>query len=303
MKKLLTLATISITAGCSIQKAIPANENGIYSIKINNTALEIDPNAGGRISALKLNGKNFFTGPEVHPDYWGSTLWPSPQKEWGGTPPPELDNQPYSVEIYNKKIKMISRKDSKFGYIFSKEISRDRKNNAFIIKYTITNHADQVRNVAPWEVTRVHTKGFAFYPKGTGERRGNMANLAEDKDGITWFLYQEDKIPVKHNKFFADGSEGWIAQVNEDVIFIKKFPDISAEKAAPAESEIEVYANPWKSYVEIEQQGAYGNLKPGDSLNWEVNWFIRKIPTTIKPEAGSAALVSYVRKIVNNLRN
>ena len=299
MKKLLTLAAISIIIGCGVQKAIPTTENGIYSIQVNNTVLEIDANAGGRISALKLDGKNFFTGSEVHADYWGSTLWPSPQKEWGGTPPPELDNQPYSVEIYNKRIKMLSRKDSKFGYIFSKEVSGDTKNSSFIIKYTITNHSDQVRNVAPWEVTRVHTKDFAFYPKGTGERWGNIANLAEDKDGITWFTYQEDKIPVKHNKFFADGSEGWISQVNEDVIFIKKFPNISAEKAAPAESEIEVYTNPGKSYVEIEQQGAYQKLKPGDSLTWEVNWFLRKIPATIKREAGSPALVTYVRKMVN----
>ncbi len=126
-----------------------------------------------------------------------------------------------------------------------------------------------------------------------------MANLAEDKDGITWFAYQEDKVPVKNTKFFADGSEGWIAQVNEDVIFIKKFSDIPAEKAAPGESEIEVYANAGKTYVEIEQQGAYTKLQPGDSLTWEVNWFLRKIPTNIKREAGSSALVSYVRKIVN----
>ncbi len=145
----------------------------------------------------------------------------------------------------------------------------------------------------------MHTKGFAFYPKGTGERWGGIANLAEDIDGITWFNYKEDKIPVKNNKFFADGSEGWIAQVNEDVIFIKKFPDIPAEKAAPSESEVAIYANPGKSYVEIEQQGAYEKLQPGDSLTWEVNWFLRKIPTNIKREAGSKALVSYVRKIVN----
>ena len=299
MKKLSMLAAMCIIIGCSIQKVLPQKENNIYSIKINNTVLEIDPAAGGRITSLKLNGKNFLTGREVNANYWGSTLWPSPQKEWGGTPPPELDNQPYSVRIDKKVIKMVSRKDSKFGFIFSKEIYGDRKNNAFIIKYTIANQSDQVRNVAPWEVTRVHTKGLAFYPKGTGERWGNMANMAEDKDGITWFAYKEDKIPVRHNKFFGDGSEGWISQVNDDVIFIKKFSDISAKKAAPSESEIEIYADPGKSYVEIEQQGAYEQLQPGESLTWEVIWFLRKIPATINREAGSSALVSYVRKIVN----
>lgn len=54
------------------------------------------------------------------------------------------------------------------------------------------------------------------------------------------------------------------------MIFIKKFPDILAELAAPSESEVSVYVNPGKSFVEIEQQGAYKELKPGDSLTWEV---------------------------------
>ncbi|HKH63207.1 MAG TPA: DUF4380 domain-containing protein [Flavitalea sp.] len=298
MQKLSILLSVFIIIGCRVQKAIPKEEGGFYRIEISNSILEIDPQTGGRITSMKLEGRNFFTGKDVHAKYWGSSLWPSPQKEWGGTLPPELDEQPYSVRVENKVIKMVSRKDSKFGYVFSKEIYGDSKNNSFNIKYTIINRSDSVRTVAPWEVTRVHTKGFAFYPKGTGNRWGNMAGLAEDKDGITWFVYDENKIPAKHNKFFADGSEGWIAQVNEDLIFIKKFLNISAEKAAPGESEVEVYADPNKLYVEIEQQGEYRVLQPGDSLVWEVKWFLRKIPADIPREAGSQSLVSYVREIV-----
>ncbi|MEJ7830824.1 MAG: hypothetical protein WKF91_21645 [Segetibacter sp.] len=100
---------------------MPKVENGIYSITLNNTVLEIDPQTGGRVTSLKLDGKNFFTGKEVNANYWGSTLWPSPQKDWGGAPPPELNNQPYSVQVNNNVIKMVSRKDSKFGYMFSEE--------------------------------------------------------------------------------------------------------------------------------------------------------------------------------------
>ncbi len=54
---------------------------------------------------------------------------------------------------------------------------------------TITNQFDQVKNVARWEVTRVHTKGLAFYPKGTGERWGGMASWQKIKMEITWFAY------------------------------------------------------------------------------------------------------------------
>jgi hypothetical protein len=298
MQKLLILAAFFCMIGCSVKRAVPRNENGIYKITVGETELEINPETGGKIASLKVDGKNFLTGREVHPKYWGSSLWPSPQKEWGGSLPPELDDGPYSVRVENDVIKMISGKDSRFGYVFSKEISGDRKKNSFNIKYTITNRSSEVRHVSPWEVTRVHTNGFAFYPKGPGERRGNLAGFAEDKDGITWFVYDEVKIPATHNKFFADGSEGWIAQVNGDVIFIKKFIDVPGDKAAPGESEIEVYADPKKSYVEIEQQGAYEKLNPGDSLVWEVKWFLRKIPSTVNRDAGSKELVAYVREIV-----
>jgi hypothetical protein len=302
MKKVLIVIGLGLGLGCSAQKATATKHDGIYSLKIDDVVMEIDPEIGGRIIALRYDGKNFFTGQDVHPDYWGTTLWPSPQKEWGGSPPPELDNQAYTVQIENKVIKMVSNKDEKFGYTFSKEIFGDLKNKYFSIVYKITNHSDQVRTVAPWEVTRVHTKGLAFYPKGTGERRGSLANFAEDKDGITWFNYQEDKLPATHNKFFADGSEGWIAQVNDSLIFIKKFSDVPADKAAPGESEIEVYTNPGKSYVEIEQQGAYEKLQPGASLTWEVKWFLRKLPGTVNRVAGSPDLVPYVRKILEDHR-
>jgi hypothetical protein len=298
MKTFPIFAALIISIGCNVKKAIPGVHNGIYTIALNNTILEIDPQTGGRITSLKIEGKNFFTGKDVNEKYWGSTLWPSPQKEWGGKPPPELDHQPYTVHVEKNVIKMVSMKDLKFGYIFSKEIYADTKKNSFNIKYTITNKSDSLRKVSAWEVTRVHTNGVAFFPKGPGERWGNMATLAEDKDGITWFVYEEEKIPAKHQKFFADGSEGWIAQLNEDVLFIKKFSDISAEKAAPGEGEIEVYTNLEKSYVEIEQQGPYESLQPGESLVWEVKWFLRKVPAAINRQPGSKDLVAYVRTMV-----
>lgn len=303
MKKFLIIPAIMLAISCTAQKSseniIPEKRDGIYSIRIENQVLEIDPEIGGRITSLKLDGKDFFTGKEVSANYWGSTFWPSPQKAWDGHLSPELDHKPYAVFVEKNVIKMVSQKDPKFGYIFTKEISGNQKDSSFTIKYTITNQSDKTQKVAPWEVTRVHTNGLAFYPKGTGERWGGMATLAEDKGEITWFAYQEDKIPDRNNKFFSDGSEGWIAQVNNDIIFVKKFPDMPAEKAAPSEAEIEIYANPEKTYVEVEQQGAYEELQPGASLTWEVTWFLRKMPAHIKPEVGNAALVAYARKLVN----
>lgn len=302
IKEFLLILAVVMAACCTAQRkskqAIPEIRNGIYSIKMQKLELETDPQTGGRIISLKLNGINFLTGKEINASYWGSTFWASPQKMWG-IDLAVLDHKPYAVSIEKNVVKMISQKDPKLGFVFTKEISGNMRDSSFTIKYTITNQSDTAKKVAPWEVTRVYPDGLAFYPKGNGERWGNMANLAEDKDGITWFDYRKDKIQSQHSKFFSDGSEGWIAQVNNDIIFIKKFPDMPLEEAAPSEAEVEIYTNPQKSYVEIEQQGTYSALQPAASLSWQVTWYLRKLPANIKREKGNPHLVAYARSLVN----
>ncbi|WP_051359908.1 hypothetical protein [Adhaeribacter aquaticus] len=294
----LFLAFISQAQNSANRNALLERKNGLYSIVLQNQVLEIDPEQGGRITALKLDGKNFLTSKDVHPAYWGSSFWPSPQSVWKNPAVLEVDQKPYTVSVENNVLKMTSPKDSNLGYVFTKQISGDARKGTYTIKYVISNESGKVQQVAPWEVTRVHPNGIAFYPKGTGERWGNMAGLAEDKDGITWFNYPADKITRSTTKFFSDGAEGWVAQLNGDILFVKKFPEIAATKAAPGEAEVEIYANPDKLYVEVENQGEYVELQPGASTAWEVTWYLRKLPPSIKPEAGNPALTAFVRNLI-----
>ncbi|HEX5026239.1 MAG TPA: hypothetical protein VFV68_13245 [Agriterribacter sp.] len=305
IKKLLLFSVIvpgvfHLAAQEKAQWATPVEINGIYSIRMKDVALEADPKTGGRVSALKIGDHHFLTGRDINATYWGSSFWPSPQNVWNSANLAELDNEPYTIAIESNSIKMISQKDKKSGFVFTKEISGNKNNNSFVIKYTITNQSDSARKVAPWEVTRVFPKGLTFFPKGEGERWGTMANFAEDKNGITWFNHGNNKIPAQHNKFFSDGAEGWVAQVNDGIILVKKFPDMGATETAPSEAEVEIYSNAAKSYVEIEQQGAYEELQPAGSLHWEVIWYIRKLPAHIKIEPGNPELVTYVRKLVED---
>lgn len=309
---ILIITALFFTSGCSGQKdndrAVPQNNNGLYSIIVNNLVLEIDPAIGGRITSLKIDGKNFFTEKSVNSDNWGSTLWPSPQGVWRWPPSPELDNKPYSVEVENNVVKMVSQKDPKYGWIFTKEISGNKKAGSFTLRFTITNGSDSAQYVAPWEVSRVHINGLTFFPIGKGNKQGGLVPLVVEQDGICWFPYQQDKLPVKGDRqLYTDGSEGWLAQVNDGVILVKKFPDIPLEKNAPntngqPEGEIELFTSgvsPERGgYVEIEHQGAYEELQPGASSTWEVIWFLRKLPNTIKTEVGNGALVDYARNLV-----
>ena len=245
-----------------------------------------------------FDGKNLLTTKEVHPIFWGSTLWPSPQKIWGGPDLVELDRSIYSNTVLGNTLKMVSQQDPHSGFIFSKEFSFDKNRAAFVLTYSIANGSDTIRQVAPWEVTRVQTEGLTFFPSGQGIRWGNIASLAIDSNNVTWFDYQPEKMLSGHKKFFSDGKEGWVAQINNGIIFIKCFEDQPIELAAPSEAEIEVYTNPDNTYLEVEVQGAYTSLRPGESVRWTVLWLVRKLPK-INAKPGSKELIRFVRNQIH----
>ncbi len=297
---------ILFALGCATTKINRAStleqNNGKYLIHVQNQILEIDPSKGGRINSLMLDGIDFLTDSNVNNFNWGSTFWFSPQSDWKWPPSAEIDSMPYSVKIHSGRIIMQSLQDPRTGLDVLKEFSGDPQRKSFLLKYTITNRRDKAQKVAPWEVTRVQTDGLAFFPYGKGERRGGLIPFTKEIDGISWFQYNKERLPVKGDRqLYSDGSEGWLAEINDGIILIKKFEDIPYEKNAPKEGEIEWYASPvveGKSYVEIEHQGAYEEIYPGQSANWQVEWFLRKLPENIKAEVGNPALVEYVRNIV-----
>ncbi len=292
-----------VLMGCRTSKIVKPEQQGhLYNIRIDNQILEIDPSKGGRINSLKLDGLDFLTDSTVNNLNWGSTLWFSPQSDWKWPPSPQIDSMGYTVRSENGKLIMQSKQDPKTGMDVLKVFSGNIKSRSYILEYTITNRSEKAQKVAPWEVTRVKTGGLAFFPFGEGDRRGGLIPFTTETDGISWFQYKEDKLPVKGDRqLYSDGKEGWLAKVNDGIILIKKFPDVPFEKNAPKEGEIEWYASPvvpGKSYVEIEHQGPYEELQSGQSLTWKVEWFLRELPPDIQAEAGNIKLAEYVRKIV-----
>ena len=291
--------------------AIPTKDGERFRLQVGNQSMNIDASLGGRITSFLIDGRNFLTDNKIDSSNWGSTFWPSPQSDWNWPPPAAIDNEPYTVTLEERGIKMISKK-SPAGLVVTKLISGDLREGNFLLDYTITNTSGKALKVAPWEITRVRTGGLAFYPMGAGIRQGGLLPLTREKDGIVWFVYKEDSLPKKGDRqLYSDGSEGWLAELNGRTILVKKFPDIPLEKAAPKEGEIELYASPpakgdgpveTRGYVEIEHQGAYTILQPGASSGWQVTWLVRQVPDSIDVKAGSPELVNFVRGLVKRIQ-
>jgi hypothetical protein len=278
--------------------------NGIYAYDFNGLYLEVDANRAGKVSVFSLDGVNFFSTDKTNKDNWGNSLWTSPQSAWGWPPSKQIDVLPYTTQfIDSTSIELTSQKDSLLGYVVKKKYALNTKDTAVVITYTITNASDKKQKVAPWEITRVAPGGITLYPSGKTKKTGMLAPLTSDTLGITWLPYIVEKIPSGDPskvvpKLLSDGSEGWIAQVNNGYIFIKKFNDVPADKIAPGEGEIELYTNPDKSYMEIEQQGEYTELMPSQSLTWTITWYLKKLPASVNPTIGNPQLIEYIRNIV-----
>jgi hypothetical protein len=255
-----------------------------------NYEMVIDSRKGGRIISMKMDGTELLSQKHGTNKNFGSTLWFSPQIAWNWPPSKTLDRKPYSVEILQDAVLLKSRKCKKFKLQFEKKISFDSSIDAFVINYTIINAADYNQCLAPWEVTRLKKGCRVFFPLGDKAPLnhftygGNTWHYSDKEqksmEGMNlseglFNLKVEDKNHDDWMKFFADGDEGWVAYSKDDILFIKSFEDIDYTILPLTQSEVEVYVNP-KRYIEVEEHGSYTWLKPGEKLNWQVKWFVRR---------------------------
>jgi hypothetical protein len=93
----------------------------------------------------------------------------------------------------------------------------------------------------------------------------------------------------------ADG-KGWLAYTAKGLLLVKRFDDLSPEQPAPGEAEIQIYVNRGRTYIELESQGAYQQLQPGESLSWTVRWYLLPYDGGAVP---SEALLKKVQTIVS----
>ena len=291
MKRLVTLlaTVVCLTTASAANPIIKNLGESKYSIEVGDLFMTINAGGGGKILSFKYKDVEVIS-QSTFPESFGSTFWTSPQKEWNWPPVQEFDKQPYTVEEKGNSLVMTSNVSARLKYKIRKEFSVDAKSNAIVVTYSIINESGETRKVAPWEITRVPNEGLIFFDAPTDQITPADRMPFKSEFGISW--YQTDEAN-QNRKINADG-KGWLAYLNNSLLMVKKFQDLNASQPAPEEAEIQVYVNTGKSYIELESQGAYTELKAGESLDWTVKWYL----TPYEGAAPSQALLKKVKKLV-----
>jgi hypothetical protein len=304
------VATMFISACQSHQPKVIQPElqsDGTWIYTAGPARMQVNPAHGARIVSYTLDGVEI-----LHPiptegleDMVGSTCWISPQALWGWPPPSVADQGSYDVQqeghklIFTSPLATTGGADS-FSFQIVKTIWADQQDSSFTIKCQIYNRDTVARSFAAWEVMRVPPSGLTFFPI-QGPIFGELAPGFEITNDIAWWDFNPNNPHVQ--KAFADGKDGWMAHITTDrIIHIKKFEDTPSnfpvdDNGIPLQMEMEFWANNLRKYLELEKQGEYKEILPGDYAELTMKWYLQKLPEGIDVKAGNEELVEFVRSI------
>jgi hypothetical protein len=289
MKRFISLFLMTVAFG--VTTTLAQDNDGKYTLQNGERTMVIDAAKGGKILSLKY-GEREVISQLRWPEAFGSTFWTSPQKEWNWPPVPEYDKRPYTVEQKDGVLTLTSEVSERMKYRIRKAFAVDERDGAFVITYTIINESDEVRRVAPWEITRVQNEGGLIFFEAPVEGI-TPAGLMDFKDAFGAAWYQTDETNG-NRKVNADG-KGWLAYYNNGLLLVKQFDDLDASQPAPDEAEIQVYVNRGKAHIELESQGAYTTLQPKETVSWTVRWYLQPSDLSAEP---SEKLLKQVKKIL-----
>jgi hypothetical protein len=329
---LLLAASLALSEGA--QRAYPTVHGGGYKITVGLTEITVAPSRAARIRSLKYDGIEMLYQADStgSPGSMGSTFWTSPQAHWtaacrtgngsagNGTgnngcwqPPSAYDGPSVTFTgglLADSSVTYTGASaDSYTRARLRKTFWGNPADSSITIRYHMVNTGPTKAAYAGWEVTRFTTGGLTFYAKsdediaaGNGASGTTLINMIKDTLGAKWHKYDSTANLSSGTPKFWDGtSEGWYARVDKSrLLYIKKFTDMPASKRAHAtENQIEYYTNNnTRTIVEMELQGPYDSVAAGDSLVWDVKWYVRELPDSI-PVTINSGLLAFVRQTVN----
>ncbi|MDN5213241.1 DUF4380 domain-containing protein [Fulvivirgaceae bacterium BMA12] len=256
-------------------------DNNIYEFENRFFRLQINPELGARIVSLTYRGQEVLVQQSEDTLAFGSTLWPASKERLGWPIHPDIDRVPYMVETAGDTLVFRSTSVSPLGWRFHKKIWVEYDKPIIHARYDIENITDTIRSVAAWEVNR-HPKGAKVIchvdTTMMPYKRLDYLNATISEDG--YFYCSIPKSYAKRSqKVSFDGKSRWIAYVNDDWLIVRAGTmPLSVADFSPRGGELELYIDDDTDYVEIEIQGPYTRLAPGQKASLQTKWQLAPMP-------------------------
>ncbi len=288
------MAAVTVSGGMFAQTVQGSADEG-FVIKAGDVTMTISAKEGGKVMSYKYGDKEMLSQLRMQNQY-GSTFWTSPQKEWNWPPVTEFDRGAYTAQDLAdtpNQLVLTSQIARKLPFQIVKQYNPDPKGKYIRVAYTIINKGDTERKVAPWEISRVvaDEEGLIFFDAPVESITPAGLIPFKGEADASWYNFETG---AQNRKINADG-KGWLAYAANGLLMIKKFDDLTPSQPAPDEAEIQVYVNQGKTYIELESQGEYKTLAPGESLTWVVDWYLIPLKEKAVP---SGKLLDLVRKTI-----
>lgn len=281
---LLLMALVTACTSKPPQEATPSENplvirqlsNGDVHFILGETFIEalVSPGDGGKLTSLKYRGNEILTSQSTDSLAYGSTFWPAPH-DWGWPPAAAIDRAAYATTLEDSVLILEGPVIESMGLKFIKHFSLHPEDSTARFTYQIVNVSDHPVPVAPWEVTRVPKGGFSFFPVEdeyqpfTGVASGIVENL--------YYCAVSETYAGKPQKINFNANAGWLAHVDNGILLLKTFPDLSASEITPGEGDVEIYIDNDTNYIELENQGPYVKLPPGDSISYSTTWYLGQV--------------------------
>ncbi len=280
--------------------------------------IEVKANVGARLNQLYFDNIPLLVSDKEQEEYYGSTWWPSPQRDWHWPPPKSIDEGAYHYKQSATSAKMTSSplKTSDLRLTKGIEIINDHKVR---FTYEAENISKENKTFGHWEITRLAKGGRVIFPAGSAFGDAEFPTfpgfLYFKKDKNTEKLINPSvdcfDIPIKKGcgtiphtdktKLLADGQGGWAAYLNDGILLVKSFENTEIDRLAPTQGEVELFVNPDLDFIELEEHGAYQTVAPEQTSTWTVDWYMYKYPSNMPHDA--ASIKEFIEKNikVNNL--
>ena len=272
-------------------------------IEINNgmARVVIDPNAGGRILAYSVDGKNIIhEDPQQNGWTWTGTNTP-PNKHLAGG---RFDIGPVKFRLSNRlhwygpwdyettgnhKVKLTSQQDTTNGVLIERTITLADTGTRLTITQKIINLSGEKKRFAHWSRTFVKGGGIAImqinpyskYPKGYaiyGENRTVYFNPDEEDNIQVSNGLLIVKGPFSRKKIDMDlavGKAGYFS--TNDLYFTKTFEVFSDKVYGDITgANFSLWYNKDKM-VEIEPIGPWEWIEPGKFISFSETWELHEV--------------------------